>query len=209
MSRESASCKRRGRSAVGGLVRRSFLALWMALFTVLFSAHGGMAHAAEHIEVQQFTPQLQGDHLVVNAIFGLELTPRLEEALNRGLPLYFVIEFELTRSRWYWFDEKSVSDALRYRLSFNALTRQYRLSTGVLQQSFASLNEALGVMTRVRNWRVAEREAVRAADGYIASLRMRLDVSQLPKPFQINAITDREWQLDTGWRRLTLAPEVP
>jgi len=209
MKLETASCKRRGQSALGRLARRSFLALWMGFVAVLFSAHGGLAHAAEHIEVQQFTPQLQGDHLVVNAIFGLELTPRLEEALNRGLPLYFVIEFELTRSRWYWFDEKSVSDALRYRLSFNALTRQYRLSTGVLQQSFASLNEALGVMTRVRNWRVAEREAVRAADGYIASLRMRLDVSQLPKPFQINAITDREWQLDTGWRRLTLAPELP
>jgi len=202
-------CNSSGRPVVGTLARRVLLSLWMVLLAALFSANDGVARAAEPIEVQQFTTELQGEHLVVGAIFGLDLTPRLEEALNRGLPLYFVIEFELTRSRWYWFDEKSVSDALRYRLSFNALTRQYRLSTGILQQSFASLNEALGVMTRVRNWRVAEREAVRSGDGYIASLRMRLDVSQLPKPFQINAITDRDWQLDTGWRRVPFVPEAP
>jgi hypothetical protein len=32
-------------------------------------------------------------------------TARLDEAIAKGITLYFVVDFELTRSRWYWLDE--------------------------------------------------------------------------------------------------------
>ena len=163
--------------------------------------------AAERIEVRDTRLELQDDYWQLNAEFRLELTPRLQEAVNRGLPLYFTVEFEMTRPRWSWLDEKAVSASLNYRLSFNALTRQYRLSTGSLQLGFATLAEAIGVMTRVRNWRVAERGALKPGDTYLAEVRMRLDVSQLPKPFQINAITDREWTMESDWRRFNFTVE--
>lgn len=163
--------------------------------------------AAERIEVRDTRLELQDDYWQLNAEFRLELTPRLQEAVNRGLPLYFTVEFEMTRPRWYWLDEKAVSASINYRLSFNALTRQYRLSTGSLQLGFATLAEAIGVMTRVRNWRVAERGALKPGDTYLAEVRMRLDVSQLPKPFQINAITDREWTMESDWRRFNFTVE--
>ena len=172
---------------------------------LLFSAI--TAHAADRIELSQARVEAQEDFWVLSADFGLELTPRLEEALNRGLPLYFAIELEMNRPRWYWFDEKAVSASLHYRLSYNTLTRQYRLSTGSLQQSFATLSEAIGVMTRVRNWRIAERSVLKMSETYQAAIRMRLDVSQLPKPFQINAITDRDWTLDSDWKRFTVSGE--
>jgi len=176
---------------------------------LLLTAGLHVSQAAERIDVQGARFTLQEGHWTLSAEFGLELTARLEEAVNRGLPLYFLVEFELTRPRWYWFDEKAISATLRYRLSYNALTRQYRLSTGALQQGFPALQDAIGVMTRVRNWRVAEADAIKAGETYFAALRMRLDVSQLPKPFQINAITDRDWNLASNWQRFTVTAEAP
>lgn len=183
--------------------------LWAVLAPLLLAFAGLLAAAApagaaERIEVREVRFELRDEHWQLDAEFRLELAPRIEEALDRGLPLYFVVEFELVRPRWYWFDDKAVSTSLTYRLSYNALTRQYRLSTGSLQVGFASLAEALGVLTRVRNWRVAERAALAARETYQAAVRMRLDTSQLPKPFQINAISDRDWSLDSDWKRFTV-----
>ena len=138
------------------LRRAGWLLAWILAVALALGALGTRAAvAAERIEVKNVGLELADEHWQLDAEFGLELTLRLEEALHRGLPLYFSVEFEVTRPRWYWFDEKAIVASLHYRLSFNALTRQYRLSTGSLQQGFATLGEALGVMTRLRHWRVA------------------------------------------------------
>lgn len=156
-------------------------------------------------EIEVANPQLQAgdDGYVLAADFKFELNPRLEEAVAKGVVLYFVADFELTKARWYWLDEKLVSRSQTYRLSYNALTRQYRLSVGSgLHQSFASLSDALQVLSRLRNWVVAERgeKGLRAGDTYEAALRLRLDVTQLPKPFQITALGNKDWSLASDWR---------
>ena len=165
---------------------------------------GAYAAAPERIEVAQVSLDPYEDGWAVNAQFDLALKPRLEEALVRGLPLYFVVEFQLTRPRWYWFDEKTGSASLTYRLSYHALTREYRLSTGSLQLGFSTLAEAIGVMTRVRDWRVLDRNAIEPGQTYIAAIRMRFDTSQLPKPFQLNALTSRDWTLESDWKRFSI-----
>jgi len=156
-------------------------------------------------EIDIANPQLQAgdDGYVLAADFKFELNPRLEEAVAKGVVLYFVADFELTKARWYWLDEKLVSRSQTYRLSYNALTRQYRLSAGSgLHQSFASLSDALQVLSRLRNWVVAERgeKGLRAGDTYEAALRLRLDVTQLPKPFQITALGNKDWSLASDWK---------
>lgn len=135
-----------------------------------------------------------------------DLNARLEEVVSRGVPLYFVAEFELRRARWYWFDEDVVTRSLTYRLSYNALTRQYRLSTGALHQNFQTLEEALQTMTHVRNWLVAERGVLGLGTSYDARLRFRLDLAQMPKPFQVSAIGNKDWNLATDWLRWTYVP---
>ena len=122
--------------------------------------------------------------MVLAADFAFELNPRLAEAVTNGVPLYFAVEFELTRPRWYWFDEKAAAKRLQLRLSYHALSRYYRLSTGVLQQNYATLEEALNVLRRVRNWQVVDRGTALADATYDAAVRMRLDVTLLPKPIQ-------------------------
>src|SRR5437762_13466622 len=100
---------------------------------------------ANDIEVRAAQLRAAEDGLMLDADFDFELTPRLVEVVAGGVPLYFRFDFELTRRRWYWLDETAASQRLQLRLSYHALSRQYRLSTGLLQPSFATLEEALNV----------------------------------------------------------------
>lgn len=141
----------------------------------------------------------------VAADFTIDFNNRLEEAVNRGVVLYFLVEFELNRPRWYWLDEKVLSRTQTVRLSYHALTRQYRVSTasGGLHQSYGSLSEALRVLSRLRNWVVIEKNSEKApkpGETLVGGLRLRLDISQLPKPFQIAAVGSRDWNLASEWK---------
>src|SRR5438477_12327286 len=153
------------------------------------------------IEVRDARLHAVEDGLVRDGDFRFELTPRLAEVVSNGVPLYFRVDFELTRRRWYWFDETTATRRLQLRLSYHALSRQYRLSTGLLQQSFATLDEALNVLKRIRNWLVVDRTVTFDEADYEAAVRMRLDPTLLPKPFQLSALTSRDLQLDSPWRR--------
>ena len=159
---------------------------------------------ADEIEVRRAELRAVEDGLVLDADFAFELTPRLSEVVANGVPLYFRVDFELTRRRWYWFDDTAAAKRLQLRLSYHALSRQYRLSTGLLQQSFATLDEALNVLKRIRSWLVVDRTVSFADADYEAAVRMRLDTSLLPKPFQLSALTSRELQLDSPWKRFTV-----
>ena len=178
--------------------RIAFLAR-LALFLASFAA---CAARADDIEVRGVALRATEEGLMLDADFAFELTPRLAEVVANGVPLYFRVEFELIRRRWYWFDDTTAARRLQVRLSYHALSRQYRLSTGLLQQNFATLEEALNVLKRVRNWLVVERSVPLSGD-YEAAVRMRHDVSLLPKPFQLSALTARDLHLDSPWRRFT------
>jgi hypothetical protein len=168
-----------------------------------FAAATGMARADE-IEVRDLAVRAVPEGMVLDADFAFQLTPRLADLVANGVPLHFSVEFEMTRQRWYWFDENTASRRLQRSLSYHALTRQFRLSTGLLQQTFATLEEALQGLMRVRNWLVVDRTASFADSDYQAAVRMRLDATLLPKPFQLSALTSPDLQLESPWKRFTL-----
>jgi hypothetical protein len=173
------------------LVRR-----WLMLLVLL----PVLAWAAE-IEIADPQIVVTDDGYAISASFKFELNQRLEEAVSKGVTLHFVADFELTRGRWYWLDEKLISRSQVYRLSYHALTRQYRVSTGGLHQSFPSLSDALSMLSRMRGWMVADKsDALRPGDPYQAALRLRLDITQLPRPFQITSLGNRDWQLSSDWK---------
>ena len=172
---------------------------------LLATASVGDAHADE-IEVREAVLRRVDDGYALDADFAFELSPRLAEVVANGVPLYFRVDFELTRRRWYWFDHTAASSQLHLRLSYHALSRQYRLSTGALQQSFPTLEEALNVLTRVRNWLVVDRSVRLSDSDYEAGVRMRLDTALLPKPFQLSALTGRDLQLESPWKRFIVRP---
>ena len=182
----------------------------IALLTGFLALLAAGAARADTIEVRDVVLRAVEEGLVLDADFEFELTPRLAEVVANGVPLYFRVEFELTRSRWYWFNERAASRILQMRLSYHALSRHYRLSVGtqperfMLQQNFATLEEALKVLKRVRSWLVVDRIASISRSDYDAAVRMRFDPTLLPKPFQLSALTSRELHLESPWKRFVL-----
>ena len=172
---------------------------------ILFSP---VVHAAQPhgIEVRRAAISPVEDAYVLDADIDIVLSAPLEEALSKGIPLYFQLEFEMVRSRWYWFNEKAVTLQQQYRLSYNALTRQYRIGVGAFYQNFVTLNEALQFLSRVRRREDLESGALSKGSVYTAALRLRLDTTQLPRPFNLNALGSREWSLGSDWYRWTVAP---
>jgi len=161
---------------------------------------------ADTIAVKSAELRVDEDMYVLNAEFDLALNPTLEEALQKGVPLHFIFEFELLRPRWYWLDEKALSFSTEYRVSYNALTRQYRVSSGLLGQTFDALDEVERFLSRVTSRPVASRDQLVKGTRYEAAIRLRLDVNQLPKPFQVNALASREWSLQSEWFRWSFTP---
>jgi hypothetical protein len=142
----------------------------------------------------------------LDAEFDIQFSPKLEEAVNRGVPLYFVLDFDMTRPRWYWFDEKPVHFSQTYKISYTPLLRQYRLSVGNIYQNFTTFEEVTRVLSKLRAVAIADHNAIKKDSAHQASVRLRLDTAQLPKPFQLNAIASRDWSLSSDWQRWSIAP---
>jgi hypothetical protein len=145
--------------------------------------------------------------LYLNAQFSFDPSPAIEEAVRHGIPVYFAIDFELVRTRWYWFSRRVASATLAYRVSYSPLTRQFRLSRGALAQPFDTLAEALATVRTVRDWKVADASAAEPREHLVARVRLRLDTTMLPKPFQVDSLTNHEWALASDWHPVEIAAE--
>lgn len=169
------------------------------------------ADGARADEIDVVDARLAGSEegLLLSADFAFDFSARLQEAVANGVPLHFVVEFEMSRPRWWWFDEDTASRQTQWRLSYHALSRQYRLSSGALHQYFATLEEALEVMRRLRNWLVLERSVQLKGSLYEVAVRMRLDTAQLPRPLQVSALTSRELRLESPWKHFLYVPPKP
>ncbi|RPJ48897.1 MAG: DUF4390 domain-containing protein [Betaproteobacteria bacterium] len=179
------------------------VALLLALILVASAAFAAQPHG---IEVRRAAVVAADDQYVLDADIDIVLSAPLEDALNKGIPLYFLLDFELVRSRWYWFNDKVIAREQAYRLSYNALTRQYRIGIGAFYQNFPTLAEALQVMSKVRRREEIDPGTLSKGTNYTAGIRLRLDTSQLPKPFNLNALGSREWSLGSEWYRWTVTP---
>jgi hypothetical protein len=156
------------------------------------------AHADGGIQITSVTLEATEEGYQFDADFDITLNHKLENALEKGIVLYFVTELNLVNSRWYWLDERIAQSRVREGLSYYALTRQYRLSRGTLSQNFGTLREALQALSRVRNRPIIASSELRQDEEYTVELRMRLDISALPKPFQVETLGSREWDLSSG-----------
>ena len=164
------------------------------------------AARADTIPVKSAELRVEDESYALNAQFDVAFNPTLEEALQKGVSLYFVLEFELSRPRWYWLDEKLVQQTIQYRISYSPLTRRYRVTTGLLSQQFESLEEVEHLLSRVVSRPVIAVDALTKGARYEAAVRLRLDVTQLPKPFQINALASSDWSMQSEWYRWSFIP---
>ena len=177
------------------------------LLLILAAAFCALNARAASIEPVRASIFATDEGYALSADFAIDLGPRVEDTVARGVPLYFNLELNVSRPRgWWWFDEHILDRTLTYRLSYNALTRQYRLSTGGLARSFDTLADALRAMGRIAALPISDRNTFKAGEKYHAEIRLSLDRSQLPKPFQIDAIGSRDWQIEAAMLDWDMTP---
>lgn len=184
-------------------IKQFTLCVLMALS--LFSAVAN----AEGIKLKSAELERVDNDWLLNATFKIELSPGLEDAVQKGVVLYFQTEFDVTRSRWYWFDEKPAIAQRLTRLSYQPMTQQYRIASEGFTFSAKTIFEALQTVGSIGGWRVIDGGQIDASKSYTAALRMTLDLSKLPKPFQVNALNNRDWNVTSDWVRFPFLPTGP
>ncbi len=156
----------------------------------------------------RFDTHLVPEGWLLNADVKFSVNARLEDLLEQGVPLHFVTEVEAYKPRWYWKDELVLSSSQSVRLSYQAITRQYRVSRGPLSINFSNLGDALRAMGTVRSWRFADGKSLPLKTRYDVYVRFRLDKSQLPKPFQLTMLTDSDWVPVSEWKHFSFTTDL-
>lgn len=165
-----------------------------------------MTATAEGIKIKTAELERVDNDWLLNATFEIALTPGLEDAVQKGVVLYFQTEFDLTRSRWYWFDERPALAQRQIRLSYQPMTQQYRIASEGFTFSAKTMFEALQAVGSIGGWKVIDNNQIDPSKSYTAALRMTLDLSKLPKPFQVNALNNRDWNVASDWLRFPFSP---
>jgi len=173
--------------------------LALALLAMAPAVHAQAGNAA----IIQLRVELAEEGVLLSASVRFDLPPVIEDALAKGIPMFFVSEAVLFRDRWYWYDKQIVTAARHMRLSFQPLTRRWRLvvstapigDSGGLGQTFETREEALAAVQRVSRWKIADLADLDPQLQHNVDFRFRLDVSQLPRPFQIGAVGQSEWSI--------------
>lgn len=181
---------------------------------------GAAGALADGIEIKKVEARLTSEGYQISADFDIQLPPQVEDALRSGVTLYFESELSVHRSRWYWMDSEIASYTQTSKLSFNNLTQQYRLTRGGLYQSFLSLTDALRILGRQVAPPIEISRLDMSGGGYLSKLLkkgsqvgatawMTLDITQLPKPMQMNALTSDQWKVESDRFHWDISPEQP
>ena len=183
---------------------RKWLHAWVAVLAWLVCASA--VWAQNQVAMASFQTERNEDVYQISAQFDLELSNTVQEALLKGIPVYFVVDAKVYRDRWYWSD-KLVSAAQRHiRISYQPLTRRWRMQVasqpivqnglGVsLMQVYDSLEEVMANLRRLNRWKFADASQIETSAGHRLEFAFYLDLSQLPRPLQMGAAGQSEWEL--------------
>jgi len=181
---------------------------------VLLLAGMGPVRAQGEPEVAHLRLERTEEGVLLSASVRFELPPAVEDALLKGIPMFFVADASLLRDRWYWYDKHVAGGSRHMRLSYQPLTRRWRLQVSsapignsglALGQSFDTQEEALAAVRNISRWKIADLSDLEPDAKYSVEFRFRLDVSQLPRPFQIGAVGQSDWSIiATRTQRLAL-----
>lgn len=184
----------------------------LGLLACVFLACGlvASAHAQAPVtEISAFRPEREGDALVLTANVKFELPTAVQDALFKGVPMVFVAEVDVFRERWYWTNKRVIHAERHMRLTYHPLTQRWRLNVAsglitqaglavALNQTFDTLPDALAALQRLSRWKIAELSELDLEQRHFVEFRFRLDMSQLPRPFQIGTLGQTDWNISAS-----------
>ena len=169
---------------------------------------GGLATVRAD-QISSIEPVVKNGQLYIDADIDLVIDGELREAAEKGVPLYFTADLEIATDRWWWFDKVMVDQQHSWRLSYNVLTRQWRVGSGDLNMPAATFEDALAYVRHIRGWAVTSVEAFEPETTYRGRLRLRLDTSRLPRPFRIDSFNSSIWSVVTPWKDFSFSISLP
>ena len=175
-------------------VRRFFLP-GLALLLALPWLFAALPARAQGIDLATLNLRRTDGSLLLEFAVRLTLSRTVEDALQRGVPVYFVAEAALYRSRWYWRDERIARAAHHWRVAYQPLTSTWRVGTGGLNQPYATLPEALVAVSSSSSWKLGELSLIEPDSRHYVDFSYRLDTSQLPSPMQIGLGGQADWTM--------------
>lgn len=161
---------------------------------VLLLAVASPGARAEAIDLDGFELVRNEEGLLLSFVARFQLAPAVEDALQKGVPLFFEARAEVFRDRWYWRDKQVSSVTRTWRLAYQPLTRKYRVTFGGLIQHYDSLPDALVAVSRTANWKLAEASQLDDGRHYV-EFSYQLDTTQMPRPMQIGIGGQSDWTL--------------
>ena len=182
------------------------LNLIVSFFVSLLLSSSMVFAATNSILIKQADLQLVDDFYLLNAEISIDFDAEIEEAVNKGVPLHFLIEFQVVSPRKYWFDDEIITTTNRVVLSYHALTKQYLINRETHQKSFETLDEAVDELLQLTDLKVFEKVLIEKDANYKAALLMRLDQAKLPKAIQVDAIASEKWNITSQKYEWSLKP---
>ena len=167
----------------------------ISVFFALMFACAWASAASSSIVIKNAELQLAEEAYKLSADIDVSFDESIEEAINKGVPLNFIVEFRVVSPRKYWFDNEIVTTTTNFTLSYHALSRQYLVSHNGHQTSYETLSEAKLELMEIDDWKVLDKVLVEKNQTYKATLLMQLDQSKLPKALQVEAIGSENWDL--------------
>jgi hypothetical protein len=204
---------------------RSFVAFVCVVIMAVQVVQAANSETAIPASISSLQVERGEGAVFLNAQLAFDLPTPIEDVLLKGIPLFFVAEAEVRRGRWYWYDKKLGVATRQIRLAYQPLTRRWRLNVssssgsnssnssigsglgGGLPQYFDTLSEALSKVQRISRWRIVELAELEPDVLHTVELSFKLDISQLPRPFQIGLIGQSDWNISTS-KSIRLASEV-
>ncbi len=151
-------------------------------------------------QVTLIEPLIGDNQLTMDVDFAMDLNRVMVDAVEHGVPLHFTVDLTIKAPRWWWLDRVVVDTSLTRRLTYNTLTRQWRVASGDLFLPVGSLDEAMAVLRQVRGWPVAPLDQFDPDFRYEGRIRIRLDTSQLSRPLRVDALAQGAWSLVSPWK---------
>lgn len=197
----AASMPRRGCDRFARYLLQTLLFLGLAMSI-------GYVHAqSSAVQWTEFQIERGEDGLYLNAALAFELPSSLEDALTRGMPVNFVLQATLMRERWYWYDKRISQTERHIRLSYQPLSRRWRVmqsaqpiqSSGLgvsLGSSYDSLKDALQAIQKINRWKMAELSVLNTDAKQKLDIQFNLDLSQLPQALQFGNLVTNDWALE-------------
>ena len=191
---------------------------WLCAAVLLALAAGGVRAEAVSADTPEIKVERIDDGLWLSTSLKFELPAVVEDALLKGIPIYFVASADVLRERWYWLNRRLSSVQRQVRLAYHPLTRRWRLNVTAgevkeptqgltLNQNFDSVQDAMDAVRRISHWRIADAADIEAGVKHVVEFRFWLDVAQLPRPLQIGTLGQSDWQISLAATQ-TLNPDL-